>query len=468
VRDARHQPAYRREPLVLDDLRLGALEPDVGAPEVGLVAPDPRGHAVECHGECRDLVPARQRDRGDGQRRCWRGVRRAVGLVGLGYSSGRLVSGVAHELNNPLTAVLHLAEELQHGTALTDADREALELIANQARRCRSIVLDLLSFARGRERQPEDTELKVLVDMAERGAAPLLQSMGVRLEVETGPGTPRLWVDQHGLEQVLTNLIVNGAQAAGRGGWVRVQASGDADGWRVVVEDSGPGIAPEVLPRIFEPFFTTREEGEGTGLGLSVSLGIVERQGGGIDADGGAKGRGARFTVRIPRGEKTTRPAGPAAPTMTPGAPPVESATPARLSAPGASGNGNDARPLVLVIDDERSVRMALTRYFERGGWEVRQAEDGSEALELLADPEASAYQLVITDLRMPGRTGVEVHDWMAEHRPELFERLIIATGDVASPSIREFIRRTTRPVLEKPFELGALAALVQRVIAGR
>ena len=124
-------------------------------------------------------------------------------------------------------------------------------------------------------------------------------------------------------------------------------------------------------------------------------------------------------------------------------------------------------RPVVLVIDDERSVRMALARYFERRGWEVRQAEDGSEALELLADPAASAYQIVITDLRMPGRTGVEVHDWLAEHRPDLFERLIIATGDVASPSISEFIQRTTRPVLEKPFELGALAALVQRVTGG-
>jgi len=96
----------------------------------------------------------------------------------------------------------------------------------------------------------------------------------------------------------------------------------------------------------------------------------------------------------------------------------------------------------------------------------VRQAEDGSEALELLADPAASEYQVVITDLRMPGRTGIEVHDWLAEHRPELFERLIIITGDVASPSVREFIRRTTRPVLEKPFELRALAALVQGVAA--
>lgn len=142
---------------------------------------------------------------------------------------------------------------------------------------------------------------------------------------------------------------------------------------------------------------------------------------------------------------------------ITPPAPVTEAAAVA-----GPSGG-----PVALVIDDERSVRMALTRYFERGGWEVRQAEDGAEALELLADPAAPAYQVVITDLQMPGKTGVEVHDWLAEHRPDLFERLIIATGDVASPTVREFIRRTPRPVLEKPFELGALAALVERVTTG-
>ncbi len=401
---------------------------------------------------------------------------------------GRLVSGVAHELNSPLTAVLHLAEELQHGAGLSGADREALQLIANQARRCRSIVLDLLSFARGRERQPEGTELAELVGSARRGTEPLLKSMGVRLEVETVAGAPRLWVDRHALEQVLTNLIVNGAQAAGGGGHVRAQASGDEHGWTIVVEDSGRGITPEVLPRIFEPFFTTRAEGEGTGLGLSVSLGIVERQGGTIDAVAGGAGRGARFTVRIPCSERTAPPPGmgPAGGQGTAddagdsGTGPVNAgdsvagSSEAGTSAPEASGRRPPAhpncagpRPVALVIDDERSVRMALTRYFERGGWDVRQAEDGSEALELLADPAAPAYEVVITDLRMPGCTGVEVHDWLAEHRPDLFDRLIIATGDVASPSIREFIQRTSRPVLEKPFELSALAALVQQVSVG-
>jgi CheY-like chemotaxis protein len=219
-----------------------------------------------------------------------------------------------------------------------------------------------------------------------------------------------------------------------------------------VVEDSGPGIPSDVLPRIFEPFFTTRPEGEGTGLGLAVSLGIVERHGGTLQAEGAGGGgtTGARFTVAIP-GAGPTDGAGL-------GAVPV--------SAPG----GDDAtrgRPRALIIDDERSVRMALRRYFERSGWDVDEAEDGTVALRMLERPGASAYALVISDLRMPGRNGLEVHDWLAEHRPELFARLIIATGDVASPTIREFIQRTPRPVLEKPFELSTLAAMVKKVMGG-
>jgi DNA-binding NtrC family response regulator len=128
---------------------------------------------------------------------------------------------------------------------------------------------------------------------------------------------------------------------------------------------------------------------------------------------------------------------------------------------------GSPGRPIVLIIDDERSVRMALRRYFERRGWQVEEAEDGAQAIGLLERAAASAYRLVISDLRMPGRTGLEVHDWLARERPELFRRLLIATGDVTSPEIRAFVERTTRPVLEKPFELSTLAALVERVAEG-
>jgi len=361
---------------------------------------------------------------------------------------GRLVSGVAHELNNPLTAVLHLTDDLQQGSSVQAADREALELIGSQTRRCRSIVQDLLSFARGRDRRPEPTALAELAASARRGVEPVLKPMGVELVVDAETA-PVLTVDRLGLEQVLTNLIVNGAQAAGRGGRVRVLGEADGAGWRIVVEDSGSGIPSEVLPRIFEPFFTTRPEGEGTGLGLAVSLGIVERHGGTLQAEGHGAGeaRGARFTIAIPGAGAADGGA--------------SNGTPA--PAPGDDGAPN-GRPRALIVDDERSVRLALRRYFERTGWAVDEAEDGSVALRMLEQPGQAAYGLVISDLRMPGRNGMEVHDWLAAERPDLFARLIIVTGDVASPTIREFIHRTSRPVLEKPFELSALAAMVTAV----
>jgi two-component system NtrC family sensor kinase len=279
---------------------------------------------------------------------------------------------------------------------------------------------------------------------------PILVSMGVTLEVSAEASAPVLTVDRLGLEQVLTNLIVNGAQAAGRGGMVRVDAQADEGGWKIVVEDDGPGIPPDVLPRIFEPFFTTRPVGDGTGLGLAVSLGIVEGHGGKLQVEGRGGGTsGARFIVAIP-GAESAGGSGGLAPARAPGI-----------------DRGSGGRPRVLIIDDERSVRMALARYFERTGWDVDEADDGDVALRMLEPPAASGYELVISDLRMPGRTGLEVHDWLAAQRPALFARLIIATGDVASPMIREFLRRTPRPVLEKPFELSTLGALVAQVTGG-
>ena len=121
-----------------------------------------------------------------------------------------------------------------------------------------------------------------------------------------------------------------------------------------------------------------------------------------------------------------------------------------------------------LVVDDEPTIRSALARYLRRQGWDAEEAEDGRAALSKLDRTGPHGYQVVVSDLRMPHYSGVELHDWLAEHRPDLFARLIITTGDLASPALSNFVARTPRPMIEKPFDLAVLAQLIEAVARGR
>ncbi len=369
---------------------------------------------------------------------------------------GTLVSGVAHELNNPLSAILHFAEDLLEDPR-PPADAEALGTIRDQARRSRAIVRDLLSFTRAQDEHREVVSMRGLVERATRAMVPGVERCGARLELSVGEGEQCVCVSPPGIEQVVTNLVTNAAQAAGAGGTVRLAVRCDARECTLVVEDDGPGIRAEVLPRVFEPFFTTKPAGQGTGLGLPVSRGIVEQHGGCVTAENrsAAEGGGARFTVRLPRalpaGEGGEAPPPPVDPPEPPAPPPDAGLLPAR----------------VLVIDDETAIRTALRRFFSRRGWEVEEAADGGEGLRLLLDPERSAaYAAVVCDLKMPGISGAELYERLREARPELLRRLIFSTGDVASPEASALLARARVPVVEKPFELAALAEVVERVRA--
>lgn len=121
-----------------------------------------------------------------------------------------------------------------------------------------------------------------------------------------------------------------------------------------------------------------------------------------------------------------------------------------------------------LVVDDEPTIRTALARYLRRRGWDADEAEDGNAALARVQRAPEEGYQVVISDLRMPHYSGDQLHDWLAAHRPDLFARLILMTGDLASPSLSEFLARTPRPVIEKPYELAVLAQLIEAVAHGR
>jgi signal transduction histidine kinase len=231
-------------------------------------------------------------------------------------SLGVLAAGVAHEVNTPLTGISSYAQMLLSETPEGDPRRELLEKVERQTFRASRIVNNLLDFARKREHEAGEVELAKLVT----DTVDLVHERFVRRRVRLVWAPPAAPVLVHGaegeLQQVVTNLLLNALDAtASRGGEIRVAiATADAIPGgqpatprhvRIVVEDDGPGIRAEVLPRIFEPFFTTKAGQGGTGLGLAISREIVEQHGGRIAAENRAAsewgGGGCRFTVELPQ-----------------------------------------------------------------------------------------------------------------------------------------------------------------------
>jgi PAS domain S-box-containing protein len=362
---------------------------------------------------------------------------------------GQLVSGVAHELNNPLAAILHFAEDLLDDER-SATDHEAISVIRDQARRSRAIVRDLLSFVRFRDAARERVHITEALHNSVRALQPIVAEQGARLVVELTPRETFGNSDRAGLQQIVTNLVVNAAQASGQGGVVRLMARIVEQDLVLIVDDTGPGVPPKLMDRIFEPFFTTKPLGQGTGLGLSVTLGVAQQLGGKITVENkaGAEGTGARFTVTLPIEGTVAEAPRP---------------TPRSISAADApSGNGT-AKLRVLIIDDEAPIRAALRRFFTRRGWVVAEAEDGAEGLSVMLNGK-SDFAVIISDLKMPGCSGVELHDHVATMAPELLDRIIFSTGDVASKDAAEFVARTRCMVMQKPFELRALEAVVARM----
>jgi len=397
-------------------------------------------------------------------------------------SLGKLVSGVAHELNNPLAAILNFTEDLL-ADARAPEERIALEVIQAQALRSRTIVRDLLTYARrdvARARTPVNPG-PILHSIA-RAMRPGFSTQGVDFTMEIADAGPALMLDRTGFEQVVTNLLTNAAHAAGSGGNIRLTSRVKRGALEVIVEDNGAGISPEAAGRIFEPFFTTKPTGHGVGLGLSVSLGIVHAHGGTLTAENrpADAGGGARFVLRIPiqpvdgseasgvgtvsgadRGEHGLR--------RTADAPRRSAADPRPISeSPSGPKAMPERRPTILIIDDEGAIRQGLRRYFTRKEWVVEESADGADALAKLLRPEAKRiYDVVLCDLKMAGVSGMDVYDRMLAAAPDIAARFILSTGDTSAPDVSGFLATVSVPILEKPFELTVLETLAHRVRSG-
>jgi signal transduction histidine kinase len=366
---------------------------------------------------------------------------------------GRIASGVAHELNNPLSVVLGQSEQLV--AEMPDGEaRTGLQLINEQAFRARHIVKDLLAFVRPREDRRAAFAIQPVVQRAMASVERQLTGSATGLAVTMPEVHLEVLADAVAVEQVLVNLLENAIDAVGAQGAVRVVVQVIGEMVELVVEDSGPGVPDAAMPRLFEPFFTTKPIGEGTGLGLPVSLGLIEQQGGTLAFENRpAEGIGARVRVRLPL-------AAPRPETVEPHHPPA-----ATFPLPPRRQNGEVGE--VLLIDDEVAVRATLGRMFRRSGWRVREASRGEEALAtLLGEGAGPLPEVIFCDLRMPGLSGQQVHDILAGESPDLLRRFAFVTGDVIADGTARFLIECGRPVLEKPFTIAEAAAVVERILS--
>jgi two-component system NtrC family sensor kinase len=360
---------------------------------------------------------------------------------------GTLLSGMAHELNNPLSTI-RLSVELVRRTAsrtgaLDAALAERLAVVDTACARAARIVGDLLIFTRRQRPERRRVDLNELIQSTLNLHAPQLELNKIRLATDLEP-TPAIWADAHQLQQVLLNLVSNAIHAmktAHGHGTLTVRSAHRDSEVIVDVEDDGPGIAPEHLGRIFDPFFTTKGTGAGTGLGLSLSIGIVEAHGGHMRVDTVA-GAGTRFTVHLPVGH-AVEPEAPVAP-------------PPPLPAVGTAD--------VLVVEDEGPLRGLIVEAVRDLGHHVVEATTGQEALDRL---QTRGYDLVILDLRLPDVEGQAI--WHVALAPDrrLATRVIFMTGDIMSGETQRFLDEAGRPVLIKPFTIEQVSRAVSEVLAG-
>lgn len=360
---------------------------------------------------------------------------------------GRLIAGVAHELNNPLTAIMGYAQLLTTEDVSEPIQRD-LGRIYMQAQRAAKIVQNLLTFARAqRSEERQLVDVNELIERTLEMRAYQLHVENIEVTTHLDPQLPKTMAEANQLQQVFLNLINNAQDAMTQyrgSGHLHISTGLRENMIRISFADDGPGLSPEVQKHIFEPFFTTKDVGRGTGLGLSICFGIISQHGGRIWAES-EPNKGATFIIELP---------------VVPGSPQQEREDDEQLPA-------RPKHKRVLVVEDESDVAGFVQRALKEDGHHVVLASNGEAALDQLAKARARGqrFDLIISDIKMPGMSGPALYERLRREEADMASHLIFITGDTISQSTQKFLQKTALPHLSKPFNADDLRRVISSAL---
>jgi PAS domain S-box-containing protein len=366
---------------------------------------------------------------------------------------GRLAGGIAHDFNNLLMVICGYTEVMLSQLALGDPLHPKAEAIQQASDRASTLTRQLLAFSRKQLLELKVIDVNAIVADMERLLRPLIgEDIELSTQLEPAVGCTR--ADAGQLEQVIMNLVVNAKDAVPNGGKICIRtASVNLDDSQhpenpvikngpyvmISVSDNGQGMDRETQARIFEPFFTTKEKGKGTGLGLSTVYGIIKQSGGYVFVQS-EPGRGTVFTIYFPRVDEPSEARGD---------------NPVSLASVGGS-------EIILLVEDEESVRQLVRETLEARGYQVLQAGDGNAALAVASSHEGSIH-LVITDVVMPGLSGHELVEQLLPTRPGI--KVLYLSGYAQDAFATRSAAEAQKAFLQKPFTLQSLARKVREVL---
>jgi PAS domain S-box-containing protein len=358
-------------------------------------------------------------------------------------SIGQMASGIAHEINNPLTSVIGFSQLLL-SQDIPDDIREDLEVIDSEAQRVARIIAGLLAFARQRKPEREYVDINTTLSRVLELRSHQMEVNNIQVETRLTSDLPQSIADAGQLEQVFLNIILNAEKemtVAHKGGKLSIKTEKIDDTIRVSFTDDGPGISKENLDKIFDPFFTTREVGEGTGLGLSVCHSIITAHNGRIYAES-ELGKGATFVVELP---------------IVADAQPVENSEVIEEELQRQDG------AKILVVDDETVILDLLKDVLTEDGYEVETADRTCAALERL---HSKKYDLILLDIKLPVMSGIELYRHIESVNPALAQRVVFITGDVMETSTKDFLDKTGVSYIAKPFDIELLKQQINHILA--